>query len=67
MGLTALGEHLVRRMIDKRMIIDPDHLDVLARKALLTIVEAEEYSGIVSSHSWSTADAYPRIYGSAAW
>jgi hypothetical protein len=60
-GLSALGDFLVRRMIDKRMIVDPDHLDVISRKQLLTIVEAAHYSGIVSSHSWSTSDAYPRI------
>ncbi len=63
MGLTALGEHLVRRMMDKRMIIDPDHLDVIARRQLLSIVESRRYSGIISSHSWSTKDAFPRIYG----
>jgi hypothetical protein len=61
-GLSELGEHLVRRMIQKGMIIDPDHLSVLARKQLLDLVEAEGYSGIVSSHSWSTPDAMPRIY-----
>ena len=62
MGLTALGDHLVRRMMDKRMIIDPDHLDVIARRQLLSIVESRRYSGIISSHSWSTKDAFPRIY-----
>jgi hypothetical protein len=61
-GLSALGDHLVRDMIAKRMIIDPDHLDVISRKQLLSIVEAARYSGLVSSHSWSTSDAYPRIY-----
>ena len=49
-------------MIDKRMIIDPDHLSVLARKQLLPILEQRKYSGVVSSHSWSTVDAFPRIY-----
>jgi hypothetical protein len=61
-GLSALGDHLVRDMIAKRMIVDPDHLDVISRKELLSIAEAARYSGVVSSHSWSTADAYPRIY-----
>ena len=27
-----------------------------------TLVEAARYSGVVSSHSWSTPDAFPRIY-----
>jgi hypothetical protein len=62
MGLTTLGEHLVRKMIEKRMLVDPDHLSVIARKQLLSIIESEDYSGVVSSHSWSTDDAYPRIY-----
>ena len=61
-GLTSLGEHLIRRMMDKRMIVDPDHLDVLARNQVLSLLEASRYSGVISSHSWSSADAYPRIY-----
>jgi hypothetical protein len=60
-GLSALGEHLIRRMIERRMIIDPDHLSVLARRQLLNVVESAGYSGIVSSHSWSTPDAIARI------
>ena len=61
-GLSSLGEHLVRRMMERKMLIDPDHLSVLARRQLLSIVEAAGYGGNVSSHSWSTPDAYPRIY-----
>ncbi|HEV3001453.1 MAG TPA: Coagulation factor 5/8 type domain-containing protein [Solirubrobacteraceae bacterium] len=61
-GLTELGAHLVNRMIDRGMIVDPDHLSVLARNQLLDVVEARDYSGVVSSHSWSTPDSYPRIY-----
>jgi microsomal dipeptidase-like Zn-dependent dipeptidase len=61
-GLTSLGAHLVKRMIAKQMIIDPDHLSVRARQQLLDIVEKARYSGIVSSHSWSTPDSIPRIY-----
>ena len=61
-GLSELGRYLVRRMIEKKMIIDPDHLSVRARNHLLSIVEAKDYSGVVSSHSWSTPDATPWIY-----
>ncbi len=60
-GLTEQGAHLVRRMMEKGMIIDPDHLSVASREALLDIVEKARYSGIVSSHSWSTREAYGRI------
>mgnify|MGYP000229843962 CR=1 FL=1 len=61
-GLSSLGDFAVNKMIDKRMIIDPDHLSVLARKQLLPILEKRKYSGVVSSHSWSTIDAFSRIY-----
>jgi hypothetical protein len=61
-GLTELGRYLIQRMIDKKMIFDPDHMSVLARKQALDLLEANRYPGVVSSHSWSTPDAYPRIY-----
>jgi hypothetical protein len=61
-GLTDLGRYLIQRMIDKRMIFDPDHMSVLARKQALDLLEANKYPGVVSSHSWSTPDSYPRIY-----
>ena len=55
------ARHLVERMMERKMIIDPDHLSVLARQQLLDVVEKRAYSGVVSSHSWSTPDAIPRI------
>ena len=61
MGLSDLGVHLVERMIQRKMIIDPDHLSVKARQRLLDVVEKRGYSGVISSHSWSSPDAIPRI------
>jgi microsomal dipeptidase-like Zn-dependent dipeptidase len=61
-GLTDLGEHMVRRMIAKGMMVDPDHLSVLARKKVMSLLEAARHSGAVSSHGWSTPDVVPRIY-----
>src|SRR4051794_13351128 len=61
-GLTDLGEHAVRRLMQRHMIIDPDHLSVRARKSLMSLVEADRYGGVVSSHSWSTPDVESRIY-----
>ena len=52
----------LRRMMEKGMLIDPDHMSVLGRDHLLALAEAANYSGVVSSHSWSSEDAYPRIY-----
>lgn len=61
-GLTDLGAHLVNRLAQKGVLIDPDHMSVRARNSLLDQVEEMQYSGVLSSHSWSTEDAYPRIY-----
>jgi len=62
-GLTDLGEYVLDLLMDKNMLIDPDHMSVKARASTLDILEAADYSGVVSSHSWSTPDSYPRIYG----
>ncbi len=61
-GLTGLGEFAVRSLMGKKMIIDPDHLSVRSRKALMSLLEAQRYSGVISSHSWSSPDVNPRIY-----
>ena len=61
-GLTGLGAHLVDRLAQHGMLIDPDHMSVSARDSLLDRVEERGYGGVISSHSWSTPDAYPRIY-----
>ncbi len=60
-GLTALGEHTIRGLVKRKMLFDPDHMSVVARKASMDLIEKLGYSGVLSSHSWSTPDAYPRI------
>ena len=60
-GLTELGAHLIRRMIEKKMIFDPDHMSVVGRDQALALIEAADYGGVMSSHSWSTPDSYRRI------
>jgi hypothetical protein len=44
------------------MIFDPDHMSVKGRRAAMNQIEKMDYSGVISSHSWATPDAYPRIY-----
>jgi microsomal dipeptidase-like Zn-dependent dipeptidase len=65
-GLTPLGERLLSAMIDRNILFDPDHMSVAGRNAALDYLEAQQRAGrtpgVVSSHSWSTPDAYPRIY-----
>lgn len=61
-GLTTLGEYTIKRMAEEHLLFDPDHMSVKARNQALDQIEALGYHGLLSSHSWSTADAYPRIY-----
>ena len=60
-GLTDLGEFTIRGLAKRKMLFDPDHMSVLARKASLDLTESLRYPGVLSSHSWSTPDAYPRV------
>lgn len=61
-GLTTLGEHTIAGLAKRHMIFDPDHMSVKARAAALDQIDDLGYHGVVSSHSWSTPDSYPRIY-----
>lgn len=67
LGLTDLGEHTIREMAKRHMIFDPDHMSVKARQRSMDVIEDIGYQGVISSHSWSTPDAYPRIYGAGGW
>ena len=60
-GLTSLGRQAVSLMIDRRMIIDVDHMSVRARRDALDVIEHARYAGVVSGHSWATPDAEPRV------
>jgi len=61
-GLTTLGEHTVAGLAKRHMLFDPDHMSVKARSAALDQIDDLGYHGVISSHSWATPDAYPRIY-----
>ena len=61
-GLTELGKHTIRRLVEKHMIFDADHMSVKARQESMDLIEELKYPGVVSSHSWATPDAYPRVY-----
>jgi hypothetical protein len=61
-GLSSLGEHTIAGLVKRNMIFDPDHLSVKARTAAMNQLERMRYPGVISSHSWSTPDTYPRIY-----
>jgi hypothetical protein len=62
MGLSELGEQMIRGMIDRGMIFDPDHMSARAQTEALDVVESIGYSGVMSSHGWSNDTIYPRVY-----
>jgi len=61
-GLTTLGKYTIEGLAKRHMIFDPDHMSVKARNQALDQIDKLGYHGVLSSHSWATADAYPRIY-----
>ncbi|MFB7032585.1 hypothetical protein ACFCXG_38700, partial [Streptomyces sp. NPDC056295] len=61
-GLTRLGEHALRGMIDRGMMLELDHMSVKAAGRALDVLESEEYPGVLSSHSWMDLDWTERLY-----
>ena len=68
-GLTDLGAHVVERMMDKRMIVNPDHMSQAGVDATLKLLEARSYSGVISPHGWMDPGNWPRLWklGGLAW
>jgi microsomal dipeptidase-like Zn-dependent dipeptidase len=62
LGLSPLGEEMIRGMVERGMIFDPDHMSARAQARALDLVESLGHSGIVSSHGWSNETIYPRVY-----
>ncbi|MGH2817245.1 MAG: peptidase [Actinomycetota bacterium] len=62
LGLSPLGEKMIREMAERGMIFDPDHMSARARTQGLDLTESLGYSGLVSSHGWADDTIYPRIY-----
>ena len=61
-GTPATGLAAIEGIMNRRLIFDPDHMSVVGRDQALDLLEERDYPGILSSHSWSTDDALPRIY-----
>jgi hypothetical protein len=61
-GLTDLGAYLINRMIQQHFIVELDHMDAKTADATLSILEAHNYSGVISAHSWDSPEENPRIY-----
>jgi microsomal dipeptidase-like Zn-dependent dipeptidase len=60
-GLTALGAHLIERLMERGMILETDHMSMRARRQALTQLEASSYPGVISSHSWGDSTSLGRI------
>jgi hypothetical protein len=61
-GLTQLGEHVVRRMMDLHMIVNPDHMSQAGVDRTLSLLEERDYSGVISPHGWMDPGNWPRIW-----
>ena len=61
-GLTDLGAHTVNALMDKRMIVNPDHMSQAAVDATLTLLEKRGYSGVISPHGWMDPGNWPRLW-----
>ncbi|HEX6389483.1 MAG TPA: Coagulation factor 5/8 type domain-containing protein [Solirubrobacteraceae bacterium] len=66
-GLSALGAYLENRLIDKRMIVNLDHLSSAGVDAGLKIAEARGYSGVVSPHGWMDPRDWTRVWALGGW
>jgi microsomal dipeptidase-like Zn-dependent dipeptidase len=61
-GLTALGRHVVERMMDLHMIVNPDHMSQAGVDETLSLLEARRYSGVISPHGWMDPGDWPRLW-----
>ena len=61
-GLTDLGAHTVNALMDKRMIVNPDHMSQKAVDQTLTLLEKRGYSGVISPHGWMDPGNWPRLW-----
>ncbi len=61
-GLTELGEYAVRGMMQRKMMLEIDHMSVKATGRVLDMFEAASYPGVLSSHSWMDLNWTERVY-----
>ncbi|WP_199882080.1 discoidin domain-containing protein [Streptomyces sp. CB03911] len=61
-GLTDLGEYAVRGMMQRKMMLEVDHMSVKAAGRAFDILESASYPGVLSSHSWMDSAWTERLY-----
>lgn len=62
LGLTPLGEFVVKQMIERGLMIEVDHMSAKASSRALELAEKSGYSGVISSHSWMDPHKRARVY-----
>jgi hypothetical protein len=60
-GLTSLGQYVIRKMAQRGMIVETDHMSVKTRRGALDLLEQLHYPGVISSHSWGDEGSQKRI------
>ncbi|WP_084713096.1 hypothetical protein [Streptacidiphilus rugosus] len=61
-GLTPLGAYAVHAMMKRHMMLEIDHMSVKAVDQTLSILDAQNYPGVISSHSWMDPNWTERVY-----
>lgn len=61
-GLTPLGEHAVRGLMDRGMLINVDHMSVATASRTLDIAEEAGYGGVVVDHNWADQTLNHRVH-----
>ena len=61
-GLTPLGEYAVDGLMKRNMMVEIDHMSVKAADRTFEQLEAADYPGVISSHSWMDENWTERLY-----
>src|SRR3954447_8498877 len=61
-GLTGLGAHTEQEMMNRGMIVNPDHMSQRGVDGTLKLAEARHYSGVISPHGWMDPRNWRRIW-----
>ncbi|MEV8223002.1 hypothetical protein [Dietzia maris] len=61
-GLTPLGEHAIRGMMARGMVINIDHMGVKTAHRTLDIAAGAGYTGLVVDHAWATQGNTRRVH-----
>lgn len=61
-GLTPLGEHAIRGMMARGMVINIDHMGVKTAHRALDLAAEAGYTGLVVDHAWATRGNTRRVH-----